>query len=84
MVFIGYGTNDNRLRVRKKVEWLACHSDLKHLHRRLVPVMVNFLSLSNDKDFVIVSDVIPIHPSGKQEWIKTMSVLTRLPHSLGP
>ena len=84
MVFIGCGTIDNKLRVRKKVEWLACHSGLKHLHWRLAPVMVNFLSLSNDKDFVIVSDVIPIHSLGKQEWIKTMSVLTRLPHSLDP
>ena len=49
--------------------WIGCFSIL-------------ILSIySSDKESVIVSTVIPAHISGKQEEIKTMSVLTRLPIS---
>ena len=34
MVLVGYGSNDNRLRVWEKVDWIICHSDCKHLYQR--------------------------------------------------
>ena len=43
----------------------------------------NFLSLS-DKETITVSTVISVHTLEKQEEIKTVSVLTRLPCSLLP
>ena len=42
MVLVEYGSNDNRLRVREKVDWIVCHFDCKHLHQRLLPVMHQF------------------------------------------
>ena len=35
IVFVGYGSNNNRLRVYEKVDWLFCHSNLKHLPQRV-------------------------------------------------
>ena len=43
----------------------------------------NFLSLS-DKETIIVSIVISVHTLEKQQEIKTVSILTRLPCSLLP
>ena len=43
----------------------------------------NFLSLS-DKETITVSTVISVHTLEKQEEIKTVSVLTRLPCALLP
>ena len=37
MVLVGYGSNDNMLRVCKKVDSLFSHSDCKHLHQRPLP-----------------------------------------------
>ena len=34
MVLVGYGSNDNKIRVGEKVNWIICHSDCKHLHQR--------------------------------------------------
>ena len=37
MVLVGYGSNDNMLRVCKKVDSLFSHSDCKHFHQRPLP-----------------------------------------------
>ena len=29
---VGYGNNDNRLRIGERVEWMVSHSDCKYLH----------------------------------------------------
>ena len=42
MVLIGYGSDDNRLRVLDKVDWMVSHSNCKHLHQRLLPTMHQF------------------------------------------
>ena len=34
MVLVGYGSNENRFRAWKKVNWITCYSDCKHLHQR--------------------------------------------------
>ena len=36
MVLVGWGSNDNRLRVGEKLDWIICHSDCKHLHQSLL------------------------------------------------
>lgn len=36
MELVGYGSNDDRLRVREGVEWMVCYSDRKHLYKRLL------------------------------------------------
>ena len=36
MELIGYGSNDDRLRVREGVERMVCYSDRKHLYKRLL------------------------------------------------
>ena len=46
-------------------------------------VIYQLLSLT-DKESVIVSTVIPTHPSGKQGEIKSAQVLTRVLGSLSP
>ena len=83
IVLVGYGSNNNRLRVYERVDWLFFHSDLKHLPQRVLLAIHHFLSLS-DRESAIVSTVISVHTSEKQEEIKTVSFLTRLPHSLVP
>ena len=40
---IGYGSNDNRLRIEKRVESMVCHSDCKYLNQRLLLAIINFL-----------------------------------------
>ena len=42
MVLVGYESNDNRLRVWEKGDWMAFHSDRKHLHHRLQPLLHQF------------------------------------------
>ena len=37
MVLVGYGINDNRLRVKENMDWIF-HSDCKHLHQRLLAI----------------------------------------------
>ena len=36
MVYVGYGTNDNRLSVREWVDWMLFYSDCKRLYQRLL------------------------------------------------
>ena len=36
IVSVGYGSNNKSLRVYEKVDWLVCHSDLKHLPQRVL------------------------------------------------
>lgn len=43
------GSNDNRLRIGERVEWMVYHFDRKYLHQRLLLAIINFPSLS-DKD----------------------------------
>ena len=43
MVLVGYGDNDNRLKIWGKVDWMVCHSDQKHPHQRL-PTAIKELS----------------------------------------
>ena len=38
MVLVGYGINDNRLRVKENMDWMVFHSDCKHLHQRLLAI----------------------------------------------
>ena len=45
IVLVGYGSNNNRLRVYEKVDWLLCHSDLKHLSQRVLLVIHQFFEL---------------------------------------
>ena len=38
MVLVGYGINDNRLRIREKVDIMNFYSDCKDLHQRLLAI----------------------------------------------
>ena len=40
MVLAGYGSNDNRLKVWGKVEWLVCYSDSEN-HHHVLPYEVH-------------------------------------------
>ena len=57
---VGYGSNDNRLRVWEKLDYIVCHSDSNHSHQRLLSAITIFLGLS-DKESVVVSPVITVH-----------------------
>ena len=59
------------------------HSDFKHIYQRLLPAIINFLRLS-DKNLVTVNNDIPLWPSGEPVDIKLVSVLTKIPHIIGP
>lgn len=83
MLLVGHGSNDSRLRSGEKVDLIVCHSDSKHLHLKLLPKIINFLSPS-EKESVIVGSDFPVHTSEMKEKIETMSVLTGLSCSLGP
>ena len=39
MVLIGYGSNENRLRVWDKVDWVVSHLNCKNFYQRLLPTM---------------------------------------------
>ena len=45
MVLVGYGSNNNRLSVREKVDWMVYHSAFKHLHQRLLPAIHQLFEL---------------------------------------
>ena len=46
MVLLVYGSNHNRLKVDwEKVDWMVCHSDHKHFHQRLLPIIHQFSEL---------------------------------------
>ena len=45
---VGYGSNDNKLRIGERVEWVICPSDRQYLHERLLPAIINFLVLSDE------------------------------------
>ena len=66
MVLVGYGINDNKLRVRGKVEWMVVHSDYKS----------SSSETTSDKESVIVRSVIPVYFLRKKRKIKTVSVKT--------
>ena len=42
MESVGYGINDNKLRVSEKVDWVAFHSNRKHLRQRVLPAIHQF------------------------------------------
>ena len=75
MLLVGYGSNNNWLRIEERVEWVVWHSDFNHLYQRL-PV-----SSQSVEDTVIVNTFIPVNASGKQGETKTVSLVTRLPCS---
>lgn len=39
IVLVGYGSNDNRLKVWGSVYWIVCHSDDKHPHQMLLAIV---------------------------------------------
>ena len=43
MVFVGYGINDNILRVREKVDLMVFHSGCKHFHQSLLEIRGQWL-----------------------------------------
>ena len=62
--------------IRKCIGWFVIPI-LNVLLREYYLQYTNFLNLSN-KELEVVSAVIPVHTSDKQEEIKSLSVLTRL------
>ena len=42
IVLVGYGSNNNELRVYEKVDWLVCHSGLKHIPQRVLLAIHQF------------------------------------------
>ena len=42
MVLIEYGSNNNRLRVREKVDWMVYYFHCKHLHQRILREIQSF------------------------------------------
>ena len=38
MVLVGYGSNNNRLRVLERMKWIVCHSDRKYPRQLLLAV----------------------------------------------
>ena len=81
MVLVGYGSNNNRLRVCERVEWFAILI-ASIFTRGYYLQRINLLSMSEKKS-VIVSAIVPVYALGKQGDIKTVSVKTRLTCSLG-
>ena len=70
MALVGYGSNDKRLRVWEKVDWMDANIFIRDYYLQYT----NFMSLS-DKESMIVNPVITAHTSRKKEEIK---ILTRL------
>ena len=77
IVLVGYGSNNNRLKIYEKVYWMVCHSDFKHLPQGALLAIHQF-----SESAVTVTAVVPVHTSEKQKEIKTVLVLARLPHSV--
>ena len=48
---VGYGSNDSKLRIGERVEWVVCPSDRQYLHERLLPAIINFLILSDERSY---------------------------------
>ena len=48
---VGYGNNDNRLRIGKKVEWMVCHSDCKYFQQRQLLTVITFPNLNDEDSF---------------------------------
>ena len=73
MVLVEYGSNNNRLRVWGKLDWIICYSDCNHLHQRSssfsLPVITNFINL-REKESVVVSPVITVILWWKRERLK--------------
>ena len=42
MLLVGYGSNDNRLRVGEMLDWIVCCFNYKQLHQRLLPAINQF------------------------------------------
>ena len=70
LIAIGWGY------MRKCIGWFVIPI-LNVLLREYYLQYTNFLNLSN-KELEVISAVIPVHTSDKQEEIKSLSVLTRL------
>ena len=81
MILVGYGSNNNSLRQGRR--WSGCFAILTAciLIRGYYLQYGNLHSLS-DKDPIIVSAVIPVYASRKQGEVETVSIFTRLPHSM--
>ena len=82
---VGYGRNDNRLTYeRRRIRWFAILIASIFI-RDYVLQYTNFLSLSDKASMIVspVSPVIPVDTLRKKGEIKTVSVHTRLPSSLG-
>lgn len=62
-------------------ERIFYHSNCKHRLQGLLLTIYQFLNLSNKKA-VILSAALSVCASGNGEKIKTVPVLTRLPHAL--
>ena len=63
MVLVGYGINDNSLRVREKVEWIFFDIDCDPVHQRLL-------------ESVTVEPCYPCLYFEEKEKVKTVSVKT--------
>ena len=79
-----YGSNDNNLRLWKKVDWMVVHSVCKHVYQILLPAM----HLFSDPEQYGMSGCELCYPclyfEEEERVTKTVSVLTRLPFSLAP
>ena len=78
MVLVGYGINDNRLRIKKMVDFMVFYSE-----------QASSSETTGDKVSVMVRPSIPVYTLRKKWEIKTGSVetvsfLTRLPCLLVP
>ena len=58
MVLLGCGSDENKLRLWKKVNWMVFHSVCKYLHQRLLPAMHQF----SDPEQYGMSDCEPCYP----------------------
>ena len=45
---VGYGSNNNKLRIRERVERMVCHFDCVSLSEAILLAIINFLSLSDE------------------------------------
>ena len=64
MVLVGHKNDNNRLKVRKKMDWMVWHSGCKYLPQRLLAI----------RKSVIVSPVFPFYTLRKKRETETVSV----------
>ena len=73
MILVGYGSNDNRLTVWQRMEWVVCHSYHKHFlsEATIVPAIHQY----SESEGYGISDsaAILVCASGKQGEIKTVN-----------